>query len=51
MFDYDLYLRRKYQAHVCRRCGYPEQAEVIEAEAEAMFQAYIVKLNKQAGIE
>lgn len=51
MFDYDYYLKRKYQAHVCRRCGYLEQAETIEAEAEAMLQAYIAKLNKQAGIE
>lgn len=51
MFDLDYYAKRKYQAHVCKRCGYLEQAEAIEAEAEAMLQAYIAMLNKRAGIE
>lgn len=51
MFNYDLYLKRKYQAHVCRRCGYIEQAEAIDAEAEAMLQAYMTELNKRAGVE
>lgn len=42
---------KRFEAKVCRRCGMNAEAEKLEAEAEAMLQAYIAMLNKRAGIE
>lgn len=50
MFDNELYLKLKYNAHVCKRCGLTAEADKLTAEANKLIHDYIAELDKQAGI-
>lgn len=41
---------KRYEAHVCRRCGMIAEAEKLEAEADEAVRAFIEELNKKAGL-
>ena len=40
-----------YRAHACRRCGYIDKAEELEAEVREADEVKRKKLDKQAGLE
>lgn len=50
MFNNDLYMKLRYNAHVCKRCGLTAEADKLTAEADKIMQDYIAELDKQAGI-
>ena len=50
MFNLTEYANLKYRAHYLQERGYVAEAEKAEAEAEAYFEAYMNKLDEQAGI-
>lgn len=50
MFDNERYMKLKYQAHVCKRCGLNMEADKLSMEADKLMQDYIAQLDRQAGI-
>ena len=50
MFNNDLYMKLRYNAHVCKRCGLNMEADKLNMEADKLMQDYIAQLDRQAGI-